>query len=115
MRAPSLRIEGRPRHADHWLPLEPNCQREKLNPLVAASVITARGEPHLLLLPVRADSPNAQTLRRVPDIAPKPQTSGSGAGSQIPREKNRGTPPQVPALVRRDVTRIGDIPMLKVL
>src|SRR5262249_45929484 len=36
MRAPSLRVEGRLRQADHRLPLELNCQSEKLNPLAAA-------------------------------------------------------------------------------
>src|SRR5262249_57683691 len=55
MRAPSLRVEGRPRQADRRLPLELNCQSEKLNPLAAARVTAARGEPLSSLLPVRAD------------------------------------------------------------
>jgi hypothetical protein len=53
--APSLRVEGRPRQADHRLPLELNCYSEELSPRAAASVMAARGEPLSSLLPVRAD------------------------------------------------------------
>src|SRR5262245_51957876 len=55
MGVPSLRVEGRPRQADHRLPLELNSYSEELSPRAAASVMAARGEPHLLHLPVRAD------------------------------------------------------------
>src|SRR5262245_53133514 len=74
---------------------------EKLNLLTAASVITARGEP--LLLPPSPPpgprrSPNAQTIRRVPDIgqkpSPRPNFRGRWPGSLagIAIQNNSGLP-----------------------